>query len=108
MSKFSKKVADMLDVLAYALFAIGGSVSCMNFYLSFLRYPLRRLSGREYKWVSGVPLVGSLLLVIAAAMLHNSFLLFWGGIAVALLDTGGLHWFLGVMLWMHLFRRDKK
>lgn len=97
----------MLDVLGYVLFALGAFVSCLNFYLSFLRYPLCKLLGRQYKWVSGFPVLGSLLVVIAVAILHEHPVFFWGGITIALLDTGGLHWFAGVMLWMYLFHRDK-
>ena len=94
-------------ILAYALFTVGTFVCFLNVYLSFLRYLLCRLIGREYKHVSGVPLFGSLLLVIAVTMLHERSLFFWSGIVIALLDTGGLHWFAGVMLWMCLFRRDR-
>ena len=96
-----------LDVIAYILFAIGAFVCCLNFYLSFLRFPFCKLLGREYKWSSGIPVFGSLFLVIAVVMFHESPALFWSGIAVAILDTGGLHWFAGVMLWMYLFRRDQ-
>lgn len=93
--------------LVYTLFAVGAFVCFLNFYLSFLRYPLYRLFGREYKHVSGVPLFGSLLLIIAVTMLHEHSLFFWIGITIALLDTGGLHWFGGIMFWMYLFRRDR-
>lgn len=97
----------MLQILAYALFAVGALVSCVNFYLSFLRYPLSKLSGHEYQWVSGIPLFGSLLLIIAVVMLHDSPALFWSGIIIALLDTGGVHWFAAAMLRTYLFRRDQ-
>ena len=97
----------VLAVLAYVLFALGTFLCCLNFYLSFLRYPLCKLLGREYKWVSGIPVFGSLLVVIAVPVLHESPVLFWSGITIALLDTGGLHWFAGTMLWMYLFHRDK-
>jgi hypothetical protein len=91
----------------YAWFAIGAFVCCLNFYLSFLRYPLHRLLGRECKWVSGFPGVGSVMVVGSLVELHESPVLFWAGVTIALLDTGGLHWFAGIMLWMYLFHRDK-
>ncbi len=94
-------------LFAYTLFAVGAYVCVVNIYLSFLRCPLHSLFGRECKHVSGVPLVGSLLLIIAVAMLHEWPLLFWSGITLALFDTGGLHWFAGIMLWMYLFHRDR-
>lgn len=93
--------------LAYVMFTLGAFVCCLNFYLTFLRYPFCRLLRREYKWVSGIPLFGSLLLVIAVAMLHDKPLFFWSGLTIALLDTAGLHWFASTMLWMYLFRRDR-
>lgn len=99
---------DVWEVLTYSIFVAGAFVCCLNFYLSFLRYPLCRLRGQEYKWVSGVPVFGSLLLVIALAMVHDSPVFFWIGTSIALLDTGGLHWFAVAMLWMCLFRRERK
>jgi hypothetical protein len=94
-------------ILAYTLFAVGAFLCLLNFYLSFLRYPLYRLFGREYQHASGVPLFGSLLLVIAVTLLYERPLLFWSGITLALLDTGGLHWFAGIMLWTYFFHRDR-
>jgi hypothetical protein len=44
------------------------------------------------------------MLAIAVVLLQEPPLLFWGGIVIALLDTGGLHWFAGVMIWHHVFR----
>ena len=92
--------------LAWVLFIVGSLICCLNFYLSFLRYPLYKLCGWEYRWVSGCPAIGSLMLVIAVVLLQESPLLFWAGIVIALLDTGGLHWFAGVMIWCHLFLRS--
>ncbi len=88
----------------WLLFSAGAIVCLVNFYLSCLRYPLHRLRGRApdtYQWVSGFPLVGSLLVVLAW--------LFWlrgegwapldvAAWSLALIDTGGIHWFLLVML----------
>ncbi|MDZ4685714.1 MAG: hypothetical protein SH850_11665 [Planctomycetaceae bacterium] len=94
---------NVLDYLAYTLFAVGALMCGLNFYLSFLRYPLCKLLGREYKWSSGIPLFGSLLLIIAVTLLRDSPVLFWSGLAVAMLDTGDLHWFMGGMLWRTCF-----
>lgn len=96
----------MLYIVAYFLFGLGAYVCCLNFYLSFLRYPLCKLSGRECRWVSGFPLVGSLLVVLAGVVFHDAPVFFWGGMVIALLDTGGLHWLVGTMLWMYLFHRE--
>jgi hypothetical protein len=101
----NQTVTNILAVFAYLMFALGAFVCCLNFYLSFLRYPLYKLLRREFKWVSGIPVVGSLSLTVPLIVFHDSPLLFWSGITIALLDTGGLHWFAGIMLWMHVFRR---
>jgi hypothetical protein len=97
----------VLEALAYPLFALGAFVCCLNFYLSCLRCPLSRLTGGEYKHVSGFPLVGSLSVVIAVVILRGPSLLFWGGATLALLDTGGLHWFVGVILWAYVLYRGR-
>ncbi len=74
----------------------------MNLYLSFGRYPIYRLRGgvvSEYKWISGIPMFGSLLIVGALLLLHMHNWLWWFGAICAILDTAGLHWFLGTMLY---------
>ncbi|MCD4726956.1 MAG: hypothetical protein K8R46_04810 [Pirellulales bacterium] len=94
--------------VAVGLFVLGGFICCVNFYLSFLRYPIHRLRGgtrESYKWVSGVPLFGSFFVAL-------SLLKFWSqpypcaiAIILILIDTGGLHWFLGVMFYFEVFRK---
>jgi hypothetical protein len=93
-------------IVGYALFAAGALICSANVYVSFFRYPLHRLLGWEYKWVSGIPVFGSLLVASALPLFHESTLLFRGGAALAVLDTGGLHWFAASMLWMLVFRPD--
>lgn len=88
---------------SWVLFGVGALVCLMNCYLSCLRHPLHRIRGgapEAYRWVSGFPLVGSLLVVTAwllwlrsegsAALNVTAWLL-------ALIDTGGIHWFVLVM-----------
>ena len=91
----------MPPIVAIVLGAVGTCISCLNFYLSFIRFPLHRLRGRprdEFHWVSGFPVIGSLLLVIAAANLTAWPILMWSVLIVSLFDTGGLHWFAAAML----------
>lgn len=87
-------------ILAWALGLLGGFVCLLNFYLSFLRYPLFRLRGgrqEDWKWISGFPLVGSLFLAVAwfgwLRELDSVTLdvLAW---TLVVLDTGGIHWFI--------------
>ncbi len=89
----------MPSFLGYLAFALGASLSLLNFYLSFVRVPLLRLLGRSPRFVSGFPLVGSLLLVVSAALLWSERWLALSALALVVLDTGGLHWFLGVLAW---------
>lgn len=87
--------------VAYALFAFGCFVSLTNFYLSFLRYPLYRFRGGiddDFQWSSGIPMIGSLLIAVFIFSVASSPWLFWGGVVSAVLDTGGIHWFAGIML----------
>lgn len=83
----------------WVLFALAAGVGGLNFYLSFLRVPLLRWLGRECSWVSGYPLFGNLLLAGAVPFLYHSPFFWWGAGVVALLDTGGLPWFVVILLW---------
>jgi multisubunit Na+/H+ antiporter MnhB subunit len=89
---------------------VGALISVIDFYLSFIRYPLHRLCHRDrpLKWVSGYPLVGSLLLWFAA--LSYWFLGDVRSAAIALafsvLDTGGIHWF-AVSWLIHYGQQDQ-
>ena len=91
-----------LLLAGYGLLAVGGFVCALNFYLSFLRYPLSRLRGQPFQWVSGFPVIGSLLVVACLFVLALPPWLFWVAVVCAVLDTGGLHWFAGTMFWYWL------
>lgn len=93
--------------LCGALLSLGGLVCLTNFWLSFVRYPIHRARGlarEQYRFVSGVPLLGSILVALGWAGLHESASTWLDVAALALagLDTGGLHWFLIVMAWRSL------
>ena len=91
--------------IAYASFAFGCLVCISNFYLSFLRYPLFRLRGGshdDYQWSSGAPMIGSLFVAVFVFSVAGNPWLFWFGILCAILDTGGLHWFVGIMLYLSI------
>jgi len=90
------------------LFSMGGFICCKNFYLSFLRYPIHRLKGgsrEDYQWVSGIPVLGSLLVAAPFARLWLPSELVPVGIILFLIDTGGLHWFAGSMLYHVILKR---
>lgn len=93
----------MLNVVAHAVFLLGCYLSLTNFYLSFVRYPIFRVRGGnadDYRWISAVPLLGSLLIVAALPFIDTNIWLWWFGVVCAILDTGGLHWFVCVMAYM--------
>jgi hypothetical protein len=98
-------------ILGLVLLALGTLVVCVNVYTSFLRYPLHRLRGgtrADFRWVSGFPLVGILLLGLAAMCLGNDYpAVAWTALAVAALDTSGPHWLAGIMLYALLSKRRK-
>ena len=90
-----------MAVIGLVLFAIGTFLTVSNLYLSFLRPLIHLLKGgtREtYKWVSGIPLFGSLLLWISIPML-STVPLRWIAAILSLFDTGGIHWFVATMWW---------
>jgi len=87
-------------IVGYGIFVLGAIVSVVNYYISYLRYPVHRMLGNSkdsYKHVSGVPLFGGLVLIGAWLLPQN----FWLSLATALLmllDTGSISWFV-VMAW---------
>ena len=88
-------------ICGLVLLILGGVICLGNVYLSFIRYPLFRLFGgvrEDYQWSSGIPLIGSAMVAIAAICLLNNTTLFWLAIGLIVIDTGGLHWFLGAMV----------
>jgi hypothetical protein len=110
---------EILVIAIYSLLpALGAFICALNFYLTFLRRPLYRLRGREaeYRNVSGFPLIGSFLLLFGMfssyANVHfggpkghlDIHMPFWariGGLVLAALDTGGLHWFIASQIWYY-------
>ena len=86
--------------LGYGIFILGAVVSIVNMYTSLLRYPVHRVLGGSrdsYKHVSGVPIVGGLVL-IGAWLLPQSLWLSLATVLLMLLDTGSVSWFV-VMIW---------
>lgn len=97
----------MVHVTGIILFWLGALISCTNFYLSFVR-PLPHhcgsKSGTTYPAVSGIPLFGSALLGVAAIILWGSTCWVVASVLIAIIDTGGLHWFLATLLWHEVLR----
>ena len=90
-----------MATVGFILFAVGAFVTVMNAYLSFIRYPVHLALGgtREtFRWVSGIPLIGSVCLWISIPLLSSVWLK-WCAAALSIFDAGGIHWFLGTMWW---------
>ncbi|WP_146653240.1 hypothetical protein [Labilithrix luteola] len=81
--------------LAVLLFAL--LIGALNFHLSFVRGLLyRRATGSldGYRHVSGLPMVGTLLVVIGTLLGFGSAVCAAIGLLAIGIDTGGLVWFL--------------
>ncbi|HMS17085.1 MAG TPA: hypothetical protein PKA37_09625 [Planctomycetota bacterium] len=91
-------------ILGWTLLIAGGWACLLNLYLSFLRYPLHRARGRSpesFRWVSGFPLIGSMAVVLAWTIWirhQDSPRLDVAVWLIAILDTGGIHWLVGVLI----------
>ena len=95
--------------IAWILFGLGALLCLINFYLSFLRYPLHRLRGlseESYQWMSSFPVFGSLFVALSLIGLHKVSGMVLTAIVLILIDTGGIHWF--VILMLYQFIHDKK
>ena len=95
--------------MSFALLTIGGVICALNFYLSFVRVPLLRWIRRsgEIKFVSGFPLVGSLLVALAWAIGLASTAAEIVACFMILIDTGGPHWFLASLASQAWMRRGR-
>jgi hypothetical protein len=99
-----------MTIIALCLLILGGLICCLNFYLSFLRYPIHRVSGGEkdnYKWYSGLPVIGSLFVAISLLTYWQTTSIFIVAIILIAIDTGGIHWFLGTILYHAVMNKDE-
>ena len=76
---------------------LGLLLGILNAYLSMIRpclYRLRHGSMEGYRFVSGLPLVGSVLVIAAGVFGFGALPTAVVGLVTLALDTGGLPWFL--------------
>jgi hypothetical protein len=81
---------------AVGVMITAAGVATINFYLSFIRprlFSLRRGSMDGYRHVSGIPIIGTLLLSIGALFGFGAIGSALIGIGAFALDTGGSVWF---------------
>jgi hypothetical protein len=98
----------MRSVIGHLALAFGALLSLLNFYLSWIRIPLLRALGQNPRWKSGFPFVGSFLLFVALILLWENRDLAVLAALLAVLDTGGPHWYLGGRLWRAIMDSAKK
>jgi hypothetical protein len=99
----------MTDMLAWLALLVGGLVCALNFYLSFCRYALHRLRGGSrgsYRWRSGLPVVGSLLVALSIVRFYDAPWILTVALVLIAIDTGGIHWFAGLLIY-HTYLRKK-
>ena len=100
-------------MLGWTLLITGSCICLVNLYLSILRYPLHRAAGRNrtsYRHVSVLPLVGSVAVVVAWTFWirhQESLALDIAAWSIAILDTGGIHWFVASVTYHWLRDRGR-
>jgi hypothetical protein len=93
------------------LLGTGGLLCCLNFYLSFLKYPVHRMLGgkkEDYRWDSGIPVFGSLFVALSLFWFWQPPWLLTLAIVLILVDTGGLHWFAGTLLYYEVLKKGNR
>jgi hypothetical protein len=75
---------------------LAAAIGIMNFHLSFVRPRIffkRHGSMNDYRFISGVPVVGTVLVCLGGVLGFGAVGSAMVGIAVLAMDTGGLTWF---------------
>ncbi len=81
----------------YLLFGFGLFVTGLNVHTSWVRpYVYKALHGNleGYKFISGIPMLGSLAAFVALWHCGNSWTTIAVVISILVLDTGGIPWFI--------------
>jgi hypothetical protein len=71
---------------------------------------MHRITGGDksnYKWVSGIPVIGSLFVAISLITYWQTTSIFVTAIILIVMDTGGIHWFLGSILYNNVINKNK-
>jgi hypothetical protein len=94
-----------LQWASWALLVLSGYFCVLNFYLSFLRYPMhlwRGLPKESYRFVSGIPILASLIVYLLLRYARLPPVLEVAAIGLIAIDTGGIHWAIGNIIYQSL------
>lgn len=92
----------ILNFFKWAAFVFGAYLCLLNFYISFLRYRIhlwRGLPKESFKFISGIPLLGSLILYLLVRYTNLPPVMLYAGIVLICMDTGGIHWAIGNIIY---------
>jgi hypothetical protein len=87
-----------IQLAAWVLFVLFGLICVINFYTSFLRYPIyiwRGMPKESFKFISGIPIFGSLIVYFLLRHLDMPPAMQYVAIILIVIDTGGIHWAIG-------------
>ena len=93
-------------VVGWLLLILGVFVSLLNFHLSFTLPLYHRLRQRESRISSGIPYIGQLLCLLSLPFFPTPSVPQLIALIAALIDTMGIHWFIGALLWDRLRGTD--
>lgn len=95
-----------ITCIKWAFFVLGAFFCVINFYLSFLRYPIYLWRGHQkesYRFISGIPVFGSLIVYLLLRHMNLPPAMQYVAIGLIAIDTGGIHWAIGNIIY-HSFK----
>jgi hypothetical protein len=102
-------VPQVLVWLAWVVFALGGFICLINFriFMEWAIYSLRKSKPDNYRTPSAIPILGSLLVFLMLKTLGSIPAAKVIGIALIVIDSGGIHWGLAGLPYI-LYREMQK
>ena len=89
-----------MNNILYVVITFGVIISLANIYVACLWVFKKQKAG------SAIPMLGSLFLFISLFFIKNK-LLFAIIFILTIMDTGGIHWFIGTMLYCKWYKKGK-
>jgi hypothetical protein len=84
----------MSEAVGWVFLAVASLIAAVNLYLGFARYFVARILRREFRYVSGIPLLGTITALVAITLLWHHQVAWLAFAVLLLLDTGSLFWLL--------------